>query len=212
MLNIGAGADRSVRLSAIFQKPDWKEIRLDIDKGVNPDILGTITNMRGVVSDGSVDAIWCSHTVEHLQAHQIALAFSEIHRVLRPYGFAILTCPDLEAIARLLLSRGIDSPIYRSGAGPISVQDMLFGHSASIEAGRLFMCHHTGFTEERLGNVALSAGFSEARVVRGGEFDLWAILMRERAKFGEIAPLLRSAAHHSSGLAALALDAEDQRA
>ena len=53
---------------------------------------------------------------------------------------------------------------------------MMFGHGASIAAGNVFMAHRTGFTQERLGTVALDAGFTEIRVGSGGFYDLWAVL------------------------------------
>ena len=37
------------------------------------------------------------------------------------------------------------------------------------------MCHRTGFTEERLGKVIIAAGFNEARVLKGRNYDLWAL-------------------------------------
>jgi len=43
----------------------WKEIRLDIDPANAPDILGTMLDMPAV-ADGSVDAIYSSHNIEHL--------------------------------------------------------------------------------------------------------------------------------------------------
>ena len=59
---------------------------------------------------------------------------------------------------------------------------MIFGHSPSIEAGRVYMAHRTGFTADRLGRLATRAGFAEARVLEGESYDLWAVLMMPKAE------------------------------
>ena len=38
------------------------------------------------------------------------------------------------------------------------------------------MAHRTGLTAQRLGDLAIEAGFDEAAVGRGGSYDLWAVL------------------------------------
>ena len=66
---------------------------------------------------------------------------------------------------------------------------MLFGLGRAIEVGHLAMAHNTGYTAERLGRVALAGSFSEVRIVEGGNFDLWAILLAPAARTAEIAPM-----------------------
>jgi hypothetical protein len=44
-------------------------LRLDIDKNVNPDIVGTMLDMSAV-ADASVDAVFSSHNIEHLYPHE----------------------------------------------------------------------------------------------------------------------------------------------
>jgi hypothetical protein len=82
----------------------------------------------------------------------------------------------MEAIARHQQSEDIESIAYLSPAGPIRLLDMVFGHSRSIEAGHISMTHKTGFTAERIGRLAAVAGFTEARVLEGQTYDLWAAL------------------------------------
>ena len=122
------------------------------------------------------DAIWSSHNLEHLYAHEVPHALAEFQRVLKSGGFALITCPDLEAVAADLLGKGLSAVAYEAPVGPIMVQDMIFGHGASIAAGNTFMAHRSGFTQERLGTVALEAGFVQVRVGRGRIYDLWALL------------------------------------
>lgn len=51
------------------------------------------------VPAASVDAIFFSHNIEYLEAHEEPIALAEFRRVLRPGGFVLITCPDLKAIA-----------------------------------------------------------------------------------------------------------------
>ena len=189
VLHVGCGPFSVEKLHSIFRGPNWKEIRLDIDPAVKPDIQASITDLRKDVPDASVDAIWSSHNIEHLYDHEIVPAIREFVRVLRPAGFALITCPDLEAIAKLVAA-GVERVAYESPAGPITPLDMLFGLRRSIERGNFFMCHRTGFTQERLGKVIIAAGFSEARVLKGKWYDLWALGLMADARREEIETLL----------------------
>ena len=92
----------------------------------DPDLTDTMTAMPEVPA-ASVDAIFSSHNIEHLEAHEVPIALAEFRRVLRPGGFVLITCPDLKAIAARVLSHGLTQPAYISPAGPISPIDRLFG-------------------------------------------------------------------------------------
>ena len=189
VLNAGCGAAGSDRLHVGFRGEGWSEVRLDIDPRTAPDFVGSISDMRGIVPDASFDAVFSSHSIEHLHAHEVAPAFREFRRVLKPGGFALITCPDLGAIARLLARQDLESVVYVSPAGPVKVLDMLYGHGPSIAEGRVLMAHNTGFTDERLGRVAIESGFAEARVMAGETFDLWAVLLTPNAAVADISPL-----------------------
>jgi predicted SAM-dependent methyltransferase len=186
VLNAGSGLERG-GLHPGFHPSAWKEVRIDIDPGAVPDLVGSISDMRGVVEDGSFDAVWCSHCIEHLHDHEVLPALREFGRILSDDGFAIVTCPNLEAIARLLVSEDIESVAYLSPAGPIRLLDMIFGYSRSIEAGNVHMTHRTGFTADRLGRMAIRAGFAEARVLEGENYDLWAALLMPKAELSVLA-------------------------
>ncbi|MCI4678574.1 class I SAM-dependent methyltransferase [Rhodoblastus acidophilus] len=189
VLNAGCGVLGHGRLPAVFAPAIWQEVRLDVDPATRPDIVGSLVDMRAVVADGSFDALYSSHAIEHLYAHEVIPAFREFRRILKPDGFALLTCPDLMAIARLIVEQGAEVVAYQSPAGPIRPIDMLFGHGRSIGEGRVAMAHRTGFTAPRLARVALESGFKEVRAAEGGYFDLWAILLGPQASDEAIAPI-----------------------
>ena len=81
-LHVGCGPKHKDRTTAGFNNPDWHELRLDIDESVNPDIVGTMTDMSAV-ADASVDAVFSSHNIEHLYPHEVPVALAEFKRVLR---------------------------------------------------------------------------------------------------------------------------------
>jgi predicted SAM-dependent methyltransferase len=182
VLHVGCGYPSAHRLHASFREDDdWQEIRVDIDERVRPDIVCSTADLRGVVPSRSVDAVWSSHTVEHLYDHEVAAAFAEFARVLNPSGFLLIRCPDLQAVAEALLSGGLEHVAYESPAGPITPLDMLYGHRRSISRGNDFMAHRTGFTDERLARMILEAGLSEVRTMRARKFDLWAVAFAPQA-------------------------------
>jgi predicted SAM-dependent methyltransferase len=175
VLHVGCGPRRASKLHPAFQDAGWSEIRLDIDARVEPDVVASMVDMRAAVADGGVDAIWSSHNIEHLHAHEARQALAEFRRVLRPDGFALITCPDVVAIAQLIVDGRFDQPVYNSPAGPISPLDMLWGHRSAIAAGNAHMAHRMGFSRESLGYALAEAGFAEAWCYRGDGYDLWAV-------------------------------------
>lgn len=174
VLHVGCGPARPGRLPVCFKTGGWQEIRLDIDPGVRPDIIASITDLS-LVESGSMDAVWSSHNVEHLNAHEVPQALAEFRRVLKPDGFALITLPDMRAVARYIAEDRLDQPLYQSPVGPITPLDIMFGHQASIAHGNHYMAHRTAFTATTLGQALVEAGFEEVRVHEGRRWDLWAI-------------------------------------
>jgi SAM-dependent methyltransferase len=189
ILNAGSGPRASGRIPTIFPQQAWSEVRLDITPANEPDIVGSIVDMRALVGDAAVDVVYSSHAVEHLYAHEVIPAFREFRRVLKPGGFALVTCPSLVAISRFILAEGAEAIAYESPAGAIRPIDMLYGHSEAIAGGAGYMAHNTGFTAQRLGRVAMNAGFSEVRVIEGRFFDIWGLLLTPEASWDELKQL-----------------------
>lgn len=69
--------------------------------------------------DGSVEAIWASHVIEHCLPECVQSTLREWLRVLAPGGTALIMTPDLDAACRAWLERapGANSMIYGS-VGP----------------------------------------------------------------------------------------------
>lgn len=80
---------------------EWNHVRLAAPQ------LG---KLRGVInhpldcplpfSDGSFDAIYCFHTIEHLNLGRNRRFFQDLHRLLKPGGICRVSTPDLEFHAR----------------------------------------------------------------------------------------------------------------
>lgn len=173
VLHVGCGiADPAKLPAAFFPVGEWRELRLDIDPGVAPDIVASITDMAAVPT-GSVQAVWSAHNLEHLFPHEVPLALAEFHRVLAPGGFVLVTMPDLQQVAALVAEGKLEDAAYMSAMGPISAIDMLYGHRASIAAGNHFMGHRGGFVATSLAQHLEREGFQAVRVQRDGHFALW---------------------------------------
>lgn len=56
------------------------------------------------IADGSADAAYCSHVLEHLSYEDLKVALRNTYRILRPGGVFRLVLPDLRAIAKEYLS------------------------------------------------------------------------------------------------------------
>jgi len=143
-------------------------------------VVGSVTEVSKLFPPASFDAIWCSHVMEHLYAHEVHPTFVQFRNVLKPDGFALVMCPDLEAVAEFILKHGLAHTAYVSPSGPIRPLDMVYGHSRAIEEGRHYMAHRTGFTTERLGNLLLGAGFPRI-AVRSENFEICALALMPSA-------------------------------
>ena len=183
VLHVGCGPAIPGKLHQRFTGEEWTEVRLDIDPNVKPDIVASITDMR-VVESGAVDAIWSSHNLEHLFAHEVPVCLREFYRVLKPGGFVFITLPDMLEIAKLIAEDRLEEPAYVSAAGPIAPIDMVFGFRPAIARGNVFMAHRTAFTAKTLRRAFMAANFAQVRVVQGppGHFDLWAEAFKGQAE------------------------------
>lgn len=188
-LHVGCGPQRQARTTREFAQPHWREQRLDIDPAVEPDIIGTMTDMSAVPS-GSMDGLFSSHNIEHLYPHDVPVALAEFRRVLAPDGYAVITCPDLQSVCALVAQGRLTEPAYVSPAGPIAPLDILYGHGAAMAAGNLYMAHRGGFTLESLRQALFSAGFPRvAGLRREQNFDLWVVASNKELSGPELESL-----------------------
>lgn len=176
LLHVGCGHSRigSIHLSG-FQNSPWREVRLDADESVMPDIVGSMTEMP-YVPDNAVNAVFSSHGIEHLYWHDVPNTLAEFRRVLRDDGFLVVTCPDLQAVAQMIVEDRLLDTAYISAAGPITPFDIVFGYRPVINKNSEWMAHRSGFTLTTLMDEIRKAGFANVHGVRRtGDLDLWAL-------------------------------------
>ena len=175
-LHVGCGQKKKGQTTPGFNSSEWNEVRFDIDESVNPDLIGTIIDMNNVTS-GSMEAIYSSHNIEHVYAHEVEAVLKEFVRVLTPDGFTVITCPDLQSVCKLIAEDKLLDPAYTSPAGPITPLDILYGHRPAIRRGNHYMAHKCGFTLNVLISVLKDHGFSSVAGMRREQpfFDLFVI-------------------------------------
>ena len=112
LLNVGCGHSNISELKG-FNSDSWKEIRLDIDETVKPDLVGSITDMN-IVETGSIDAIHSAYSLDHIYAHEIPIALREFYRVLNDDGIAILKVksPSAYRVPRTYINKKLDPHIH----------------------------------------------------------------------------------------------------
>lgn len=169
LINVGCGPVLRLTRTALFE--EWRQLRVDIEESVDPDVIADLTDLSPIES-GTADALWSSHCVEHLYRSQVPGALQEFHRVLKDDGFIVILVPDLQAVAERIVADQFDEPIYNSGMGPVSAHDMFYGFGPSIAAGQTSMAHRCGFTPTSLVNLLNSSNFAEYAIRRLGSLEL----------------------------------------
>ena len=119
-----------------FNNGNWKEIRLDFDKNVNTDIVGTLTDMKSVET-GSVDAVYSSHNIEHIFPHEVPIVLREFYRVLKEDGIVVITCSDLQSVGKAIAQDKLLESLFESPEGSVTAFDILYGHRKTTTDGNI---------------------------------------------------------------------------
>ena len=157
-LHVGCGLQNKSSCFG-FNNDNWKEIRLDFDKNVNPDVVGTLTDMKSVET-GSVDAVYSSHNIEHIFPHEVPIVLREFYRVLKEDGIVVITCSDLQSVGEAIAQDKLLEPLYESPEGSVTAFDILYGHRKTTADGNIYMIHKGGFTYSLLNRAFYEAGFN----------------------------------------------------
>ena len=100
------------RLAGLVMNEERRELFEGMDEVV-------VHNLRKGIpaADASVDAVYHSHVLEHIDRDSVPAFFAEVRRVLRPHGIHRVVVPNLERYAREYLEsleRGLQDPQARS--------------------------------------------------------------------------------------------------
>ena len=185
-LHVGCGPQKKSQIKG-FNNDSWKEIRFDIDINVNPDIVGTLTDMS-LVKTGSMDAVYSSHNIEHIYPHEVRIALKEFYRVLKDDGIVVITCPDLQSVCEAVVKDKLLETLYETQEGhKISPVDILYGWRLPIAEGNEYMAHKNGFTYSVLNTAFFEAGFKARYGGSRPEFwDLFLVAFKQKKSEEEI--------------------------
>ncbi len=98
------GLSRKLRRQPLIDYRSADLYRNNVDDRVD------ITDMRAY-ADGSFDVVLCSHVLEHVPDDRRAMR--ELHRILRPDGFAIVMVPLVHGVDETNEDPAIDTPALR---------------------------------------------------------------------------------------------------
>ena len=159
VLNVG-GNSKAIPIPPHYD--GWEHHLLDIDPAGKPDIVCDARAMTTLAPAG-YDAVWCSHNLEHYWRHDLPKVLAGFLHVLKDEGYAEIRVPDMKSVFEEMLKRGmdIDDVLYESPAGPITVNDVIYGYGRKIaESGVDFYAHKNGFTHRSLVAALKAAGFA----------------------------------------------------
>lgn len=160
VLNVGGG---STTIGIPEHYRDWRQLMLDIDPKSGAQIVMDARKLMSL-PDSVVDAVYCSHNLEHYYLHDVKKVLAGFLHVLKPDGFAEIHVPDIEGVMTRFVTERMDihDTLYQSPRGPITVHDVVYGHGEEIEhSGVDFYAHKTGFTKATLEAALLKAGFTQ---------------------------------------------------
>jgi ubiquinone/menaquinone biosynthesis C-methylase UbiE len=170
VLHAGCGDDHLP-----FYMKHAREFRVDIDPEVKPDLVADMAHLPDNI--GPFDAIYCAHSLEHLNPHDVQPCLEGFLRVLKPGGAVTILVPDLEGLSPT------DEVLYVSEGGPVCAFDLFYGFRKYLQR-HPYMAHRCGFVQSTLHAALERAGFESVKAVRLHDeykFNLWGFGLRGKA-------------------------------
>jgi len=169
LLHVGCGHAQKENVP-VLQFQEWNHVRVDIDESVKPDVRDDIRFLYKFENE-SVDGVFSSHNLEHLESEDVPLALRTFWRVLKPGGMLFIMVPDFRLACEWVAKGKGDEIIYASPAGPITPMDMIFGYRRWTRQNE-WQRHRTGYTVESLRALISDAGFAIHESKTGEGFDI----------------------------------------
>ena len=93
-----------LHIGGMEKKEGWKILNIQKNEGreKHVDLVGDITDLSQF-DDGSIEEIYASHTVEHIDNNDVQKTLKGIHRVLKDGGKFYVSVPDMDILCRLFL-------------------------------------------------------------------------------------------------------------
>ena len=181
LLNIGAGP-----IPPPAEYREWDIVTLDIDAGVNPDIVLDARQLT-TLEPGQYDAVYASHVLEHFAECDVDKVLWGFYHVLKPDGFADIRVPNALAVMAEVARRGLDldSVLYTVAVGQIRVCDVLWGWQQHVRvSGQPFYMHRFGFSKNTLGRAIQAARFEYIEIGQP-RYELRAMAYKRRPQEGQ---------------------------
>ena len=138
-------------------KEGWKILNIQKNDGV--DFVGSISDLSQF-EDESIEAIYASHVVEHIDQKNIKQTCKRINRVLKNGGKFYVSVPDLDILCRIFIEKTAPSKVK------FHVMRMMFGGQTDE-----FDYHYFGWNYEFLNTYLLEAGFKKNERIK--TFDIF---------------------------------------
>ena len=178
-MNIDIGGQKHRR----DMKNKWKI--LDISDGA--EIKHDLNSSKPIpVKDNSVDSIFCSHTLEHIEPERITPLLRDFYRILKPGGVCRIVVPDASVAIYLYMNdaKKLEDKKYCSKPKetPNTPMARLSAWFYTKNKGQR-TGHRMGFDEETLIAFLLSGGFKKidkmsynkcSKIFTGKDYDRYA--------------------------------------
>jgi predicted SAM-dependent methyltransferase len=123
-----------------------------VDQYVSSDVMCLMWLLP--YENDTVDAIWCSHALEHVSRVNAPKALKEFYRVLKSGAAATITVPDFDWVARYWLGTDdVRMPLSRA-EDPTWSEQMTFGNQ--VHEGEY---HKSAWALNKLRDALLVTGF-----------------------------------------------------
>ena len=134
------------------KKEGWKI--LNIQKGENVDYVGDIRDLSQF-EDKSVNEIYASHIVEHVDQKRIKDTLKGVFRILKEDGKFYVSVPDMEILCRIFLD-------------PKAPKNVKFHTMRMMFGGQIdnYDYHYFGWNFEFLKDYLAEAGFKKTERVK----------------------------------------------
>lgn len=151
-------------------KEGWKILNIQKKDGV--DFLGDISDLSQF-QENSIQEIYASHVVEHIDQKNIKKTLKGIYRILKDDGKFYVSVPDLDILCRIFIEKNAPLKVK------YHVMRMMFGGQTDK-----FDYHYFGWNFEFMNNYLLEAGFK--RIERVKTFDIF----DDTSSFAPYGPLI----------------------
>ncbi len=179
VLHVGCGENKDTGVLNPFFK-DYREIRLDINKDVNPDIVADVCDLSSIKSE-SHDAIYTYHNLEHVHNYKIPGVLQSFNRILKNQGILYIGVPNIYMSIYDLMCGTLEEEIFSTDRGPVNTLSLLYGFDPAIKNNE-YQLHKTAFTEKRFRKILPSYGFEIDNIwVDNAGFDLCVICRKAKS-------------------------------